>query len=183
MRSIPAVRSDGYGPYDLRDANICQHTLSIKHKTHMDTTSLREPMLIMSCFCYVVRLMGDARSLRPLSTFIDKPLYLTFPPQNWHSSPCQPSAQTQVPFPQTPPFMQVMSVHLTSVAVAATKTHTHTIAVSVQQAVEVQPFRAHFCRYFTLNRHKNIWKNSLNILVREPFFLRVVCGAFFQTLN
>lgn len=105
--------------------------------------------------------------------------YLTFPPQNWHSSPCQPSAQTQVPFPQTPPFMQVMSVHLTSVAAAATKTHTNIIAVSVQQAVAVHPFRTHFRRYFTLNRHKNIWKNSLNILVREPFFLRVVCVAFF----
>lgn len=120
---------------------------------------------------------AGAAGLRPLSTSSDKSLYLTFPPQNWHSSPCQPSAQTQVPFPQTPPFMQVMSVHLTSVAAAATKTHTHNIAVSVQQAVAVHPFRTHFCRYFTLNRHKNIWKNSLNILVREPFFC-VWCGVW-----
>uniref|UniRef100_A0A8W7PAM6 Uncharacterized protein n=1 Tax=Anopheles coluzzii TaxID=1518534 RepID=A0A8W7PAM6_ANOCL len=38
--------------------------------------------------------------------------YLTLPPQNWHSDPCQPSGQRQVPFLQTPPFMQRTSLHL-----------------------------------------------------------------------
>lgn len=33
--------------------------------------------------------------------------YLTFPPQNWHSEPCQPSLHTHVPFLHTPPFMQL----------------------------------------------------------------------------
>lgn len=38
-----------------------------------------------------------------------KDLYLTLPPQNSQSLPCQPSGQTQVPFIQTPPFIQVLS--------------------------------------------------------------------------
>lgn len=33
--------------------------------------------------------------------------HLTFPPQNWHSSPCHPSAHKQVPLTQSPPFMQL----------------------------------------------------------------------------
>lgn len=36
--------------------------------------------------------------------------YRTLPPQNWQSSPCQPSGQTQVPFVQTPPFIQELSL-------------------------------------------------------------------------
>lgn len=28
--------------------------------------------------------------------------YLTFPPQNWHAVPCQPSWHTQVPLTQSP---------------------------------------------------------------------------------
>lgn len=38
--------------------------------------------------------------------------YLTFPPQNWHSEPCQPSGQRQVPLRQLPPFMHRISEHL-----------------------------------------------------------------------
>lgn len=36
--------------------------------------------------------------------------YRTLPPQNWQSSPCQPSGQSQVPLTQTPPFIQELSL-------------------------------------------------------------------------
>lgn len=36
--------------------------------------------------------------------------YRTLPPQNWQSSPCQPSGQTQVPLMHTPLFIQELSL-------------------------------------------------------------------------
>lgn len=120
----------------------------------------------------------------------------TLPPQNWHSSPCQPSGQTHVPLMHVPPFMQLLCakfvVHLPCV--------TSTLMAIIQIIVKMMhhhssivwcllllpPPRltlllslviwAHFCRHFiVVHIGWYIWLKPFNILNVHTSF----CDLYF----
>lgn len=108
-------------------------------------------------------------------TFTLAVAHLTFPPQNWHAEPCQPSWHTQVPLTQSPltqlSVSQVVSavsddeeeeaaaVTCTTQQISATHSIGHGTAITPHWSRTTSrhcPFR----RYFDLYRNKNICTTS-----------------------
>lgn len=101
--------------------------------------------------------------------------HLTFPPQNWHAKPCQPSWHTQVPLTQSPltqlSVSQVVSVvsddEEEEAAAVTCTTQQISAAHSIGHGTAITPHWSRttsrhcpFRRYFDLYRNKNICTTS-----------------------
>lgn len=103
----------------------------------------------------------------------------TLPPQNWHSSPCQPSGQTQVPFMHTPPFIQLLCdklvVHFPIVTSMLTN---KTVLMMMMNIIQFHVIRTHFRRHFIVFAGRNIWLEPINILNLDTFlFCQCLVGV------
>lgn len=95
--------------------------------------------------------------------------YRTLPPQNWHSSPCQPSEQTHVPFMHAPPFIQdTLLMHL----FAATTWMQQLINTKTLNTTKTS---RHFRCDSIVHDFINIWAKNLSIFKFATFFNAYLC--------
>lgn len=98
--------------------------------------------------------------------------YRTLPPQNWHSSPCQPSEQTHVPFMHAPPFIQdALLMHLLA-AITCMQQLNNTRTLNTTKT------NRHFRCDFIVNDFINIWAKLLSIFKFATFFNAYYCVLF-----
>lgn len=89
--------------------------------------------------------------------------YRTLPPQNWQSSPCQPSGQTQVPLMQTPPFIHDVSLmHFPT----TTLLQKNNITINTTNKTN-----KHFRWFFVEKNILNIWAKMFSIFQPTTFSL------------